>query len=214
MVRYKFINRKVLEIYKNMEYISYPIDVIGIIKQYPNCRFMSYQQLSKLNNCSVSDIVQLCESKSGCTHYDTATGHYLILCNQSTSGNNNHGRQRWTSAHEFGHVVCNHHSIFSYEKLAENNFLNNYDSDFEKEADYFASILLAPFPFFKPLNIHTSHDIQSCFGLSAEAASYKLSAYNKWKTTHIKTSWENDMLHLFNDKYVYSNSKISNPSRP
>lgn len=202
MIRYTFINRKVLEIYKQMEYISFPIEVTEVIKYFSNCRHMSYQQFAKLNNCSISDVIQLCESKSGCTHYDVATDRFLILYNRSTANNNNSGRQRWTIAHELGHIVCGHHSVYACEKLAENNFTYKHSPDFEKEADYFASVLLAPFPFFKPLGIETVYDIQYCFGLSTEASTYRLSEYQKWEHAHIKTSWENDMLRLLKYKCV------------
>lgn len=198
MIRYTYINNLVLSIYNTLPTIQFPIDVKEIIKHIPNCRYMSYQQFAEVNHCSISDVIQICESKSGCTHYDISHDRYLILCNQSTQDNNNLGRQRWTCSHEIGHILCKHHSISAYEKLSENSLLPYTNNpDFEAEADYFAATLLAPFPLFGFFNIQSAIDIQNIFGLSCEASLYRFKQYIKWKNNHRKTAWENDMKHIF-----------------
>ena len=158
---------------------------------------MSYQQFCIINHCSVDEVIQICESKFGCTHYDVATNRYLILCNQSTKDNNNIGRQRWTCGHEIGHVVCNHHANLT-NKTSSQNVVREY----ELEADYFASALLAPFPLFKILNVKSPIDVQNVFGLSTEASLYRYKQYLKWLNTRIKTSWENDMVKLYKHKNI------------
>lgn len=202
MIRYTYVNNQVLNIYSMMPTIKFPLDVKEVIRYIPNCRYMSYQQFAKINQCSIDDIVQICESKSGCTHYDIMNDRYLILCNQSTADNNNIGRQRWTCGHEIGHVVCNHHTISAYEKLSENSLLQTTNPEYEAEADYFAATLLAPFPLFKLLNIESAIDIQNTFGLSAEASLYRYKQYLKWLNTRVKTSWENDMIRLYRQKNI------------
>ena len=202
MIRYTYVNNQVLNIYSMMPTIKFPLDVKEVIRYIPNCRYMSYQQFAKINQCSIDDIVQICESKSGCTHYDIMNDRYLILCNQSTADNNNIGRQRWTCGHEIGHVVCNHHTISAYEKLSENSLLQTTNPEYEPEADYFAATLLAPFPLFKLLNIKSAIDIQNTFGLSAEASLYRYKQYLKWLNTRVKTSWENDMIRLYRQKNI------------
>ena len=180
-----------------MPFIQFPINPIDLIHCIPNCRYMSYQDFMKLNNCTLDDVIILCESSSGCTHYDVKTNRYLILCNESLSNNNNTGRQRWTCSHEIGHIICNHHSISLNSKLSENSFLKIENEDFEKEADYFAATILAPFPLFGTLGISTPQDVQNTFGLSREAAINRFEQYLKWKSNHRKTSWENDILKLY-----------------
>lgn len=202
MIRYTYVNNQVLNIYSMMPTIKFPLDVKEVIRYIPNCRYMSYQQFAKINQCSIDDIVQICESKSGCTHYDIMNDRYLILCNQSTADNNNIGRQRWTCGHEIGHVVCNHHTISAYEKLSENSLLQTTNPEYESEADYFAATLLAPFPLFKLLNIKSAIDIQNTFGLSAEASLYRYKQYLKRLNTRVKTSWENDMMKLYRQKNI------------
>lgn len=202
MIRYTYVNNQVLNIYSMLPTIKFPLDVEEVIRYIPNCRYMSYQQFAKINQCSIDDIIQICESKSGCTHYDIMNDRYLILCNRSTVDNNNTGRQRWTCGHEIGHVVCNHHTISAYEKLSENSLLQTTNPEYEAEADYFAATLLAPFPLFKLLNIKSPIDVQNTFGLSTEASLYRYKQYLKWLNTKVKTSWENDMMRLYRRKNI------------
>lgn len=201
MIRYTYVNNQVLNIYSMLPTIKFPIDVKEVIRYIPNCRYMSYQKFAKINQCSIDDIIQICESKSGCTHYDIMNDRYLILCNQSTA-DNNVGRQRWTCGHEIGHIICNHHTISAYEKLSENSLLQTTNPEYEAEADYFAATLLAPFPLFKILNINSPIDIQNTFGLSAEASLYRYKQYLKWLNTRVKTSWENDIIRLYRQKNI------------
>lgn len=202
MVRYNYINNLVLNIYGMLPKILFPLDIKSIISYLPNCRYMSYQDFAKINSCSIEDVIQICESNSGCTHYDIMQNRHLILCNQSTQNNNNIGRQRWTCGHEIGHVVCNHHAMSAYEKLSENSLLQIDNSEYEMEADYFAATILAPFPLFKLLDIKSSIDIQNIFGLSTEASLYRYKQYLNWLKTKVKTSWENDMIRLYRQKNI------------
>ena len=183
--------------------ITFPLDVQEVIKLIPNCRYMSYQKFAKINNCSINDVIQMCESKSGCTHYDISQNRYLILCNQSTQDNNNFGRQLWTCSHEIGHILCKHHSASAYSKLSENSFMCAENPEFENEADYFAATILSPFPLYEYLNVQSPLDVQNVFGLSAEASLYRYKEYLKWKQYHRKTAWENDIVKLYKQKGSY-----------
>lgn len=200
MIRYIYINNLVLKIYSMLPQITFPLDIQEVIKLIPNCRYMSYQKFAKINNCSINDVIQMCESKSGCTHYDISQDRYLILCNQSTQGNNNFGRQLWTCSHEIGHILCKHHSTSAYSKLSENSFMCTENSEFENEADYFAATILSPFPLYEYLSVQSPLDVQNVFGLSAEASLYRYKKYLKWKQYHPKTAWENDIVKLYKQK--------------
>lgn len=200
MIRYIYINNLVLKIYSMLPQITFPLDIQEVIKLIPNCRYMSYQKFAKINNCSINDVIQMCESKSGCTHYDISQDRYLILCNQSTQGNNNFGRQLWTCSHEIGHILCKHHSTSAYSKLSENSFMCTENSEFENEADYFAATILSPFPLYEYLSVQSPLDVQNVFGLSAEASLYRYKKHLKWKQYHRKTAWENDIVKLYKQK--------------
>lgn len=200
MIRWSYINNQVLNLYNKMDTISFPINPKEIIKLIPDCRYMSYQKMADITNSTVQDVIELCESNSGCTHYDVSQRRYLILCNQSLDDNNS-GRQRWTCGHEIGHIVCNHHVLSAYDKLSENSLLHVSNQEYEAEADYFSGSLLAPFPLFDLLHVQSPIDVQNVFGLSTEASIYRYKKYLRWKSTRVKTAWENDMIRNFKSKF-------------
>ena len=200
MIRYNYINNQVLKIYSMLPNISFPLNINNVLNLIPDCKYMSYQKFAQISNCTIEDVIHICESKSGCTHYDILQNRYLILCNHSTDENNNMGRQRWTCCHEIGHVICKHLAFSAYAKLPENNLTLNINPEYEAEADYFAAMLLSPFPYFKLLNIQSATDIQNTFGLSNEASLYRYKQYRNWLRTKIKTAWENDMIQIYKCK--------------
>lgn len=201
MIRYTYINNQVLQLYKKMDIINLPLEPTDVIKVIPDCRYMSYQKMATVCGGTIDDVIRLCESVSGCTHYDINSHRYLILCNQSAA-DNSIGRQRWTCSHEIGHIICNHHVLSAYDKLSENSLLHISNPEFEAEADWFAGSLLAPFPFFELLNIKSPIDVQNIFGLSCEASIYRYKRYLRWRSNKFKTAWENDMVREFKLKAI------------
>jgi len=200
MIRYSFLQHKMLQLYKELSKIEYPMNPDLLFKLLPNCRIMSYQSFAQLNACSTNDVILLCESKSGCTHYDFAKDRYLVLINESNDNHNVNGRILWTKAHELGHVASAHLPSIALSHIAENGFNNLTNPIFEAEADYFASIVLAPMPLYEILKISSYLDIRYVFGLSHEAAVNQWNSYLKWKQSHRKTAWENDMKRLYKER--------------
>ena len=198
MIRKIYINNLVLKLYSQLPRIKYPLDLNEVLSLIPNCKLMSYQKFADINHCSVSDVIALCQSKSGCTHYDVETNRYLILVNLAETSN--YGRRRWTIAHEIGHIVCGHHILSAVDKIAENSFAQINNQDYEIEADYFAVTLLSPLPLFKVFEIQSARDIQNTFGLSAEASDIRLKEYKIWLRNHRKTAWENDIVNVYKYK--------------
>ena len=198
MIRKIYINNLVLKLYSQLPRIKYPLDLNEVLSLIPNCKLMSYQKFADINHCSVSDVIALCQSKSGCTHYDMETNRYLILVNLAETSN--YGRRRWTIAHEIGHIVCGHHILSAVDKIAENSFAQINNQDYEIEADYFAVTLLSPLPLFKVFEIQSARDIQNTFGLSAEASDIRLKEYKIWLRNHRKTAWENDIVNVYKYK--------------
>ena len=198
MIRKIYINNLVLKLYSQLPRIKYPLDLNEVLSLIPNCKLMSYQKFADINRCSVNDVITLCQSKSGCTHYDVETNRYLILVNLAETSN--YGRRRWTIAHEIGHIVCGHHILSAVDKIAENSFAQINNQDYEIEADYFAVTLLSPLPLFKAFEIQSARDIQNTFGLSAEASDIRLKEYKIWLRNHRKTAWENDIANMYKRK--------------
>lgn len=200
MIRYTYINHMVLKTYERMKRIVFPLDPRMIVENIPNCKYLSYQEFAAKYGCTIQDVIDMCESNSGCTHFDASSNRFLILCNQSMENNNNLGRQRWTCSHEIGHVLCGHHIAATYDKLAEHNMMHIENKIFESEADYYAATLLSPFPLYKVLGIRSVIDVQNVFGLSCEASLYRYKQYLKWRTDHQKSAWENDMVKVYLQK--------------
>lgn len=198
MIRKIYINNLVLKLYSQLPRIKYPLDLNEVLSLLPNCKLMSYQKFADINHCSVNDVIALCQSKSGCTHYDVETNRYLILVNLAETSN--YGRRRWTIAHEIGHIVCGHHILSAVDKIAENSFARINNQDYEIEADYFVATLLSPLPLFKAFEIQSARDIQNTFGLSAEASDIRLKEYKIWLKNHRKTAWENDIVNMYKRK--------------
>lgn len=178
-----------------METISYPIQPETILSYVPQSRMLSYQKMAEVAGCTVENIVVLCKSSSGATHYDPESGRYLILYN----ANSNPGRIRWTIAHEIGHICIGHLKVIEDAEIAYTESRDFYDQ-FESEADYFAWNLLAPLPIMREMGIHSAAEIKSVYGLSTQAAALHFDRYTKWCKGHIKTSWENGMLRAFRTK--------------
>lgn len=198
MIRKFYINNLVLKLYSQLPRIKYPLDLNEVLSLIPNCKLMSYQKFADINHCSVNDVIALCQSKSGCTHYDVETNRYLILVNLAETSN--YGRRRWTIAHEIGHIVCGHHILSAVDRIAENSFAQINNQDYEIEADYFVTTLLSPLPLFKAFEIQSARDIQNTFGLSAEASDIRLKEYMIWLKNHRKTAWENDIINMYKRK--------------
>lgn len=200
MIRKFYINNLVLKLYSQLPRIEYPLDLNEVLSLIPNCKLMSYQKFADINHCSVNDVIALCQSKSGCTHYDVETNRYLILVNLAETSN--YGRRRWTIAHEIGHIMCDHHALSTLNKIAEHSFSQFGNHSYETEADYFAVTLLSPLPLFKVFKIQSARDIQGVFGLSAEAADIRLKEYKLWLRSHRKTAWENDIVNMYKYKSI------------
>lgn len=199
MKRRIYIQNQVLQIYRQMDVVSFPFDVDAVIRRHKNVRMLSYQEFAEATHCSIYDVIRICQSETGCTHYDQETDRYLVLYNDDGCVP---GRILWTKAHELGHIVLKHFAdvrCARYAAFAEehpNGVLCADKTQIESEADTFASIVLCPFPMFKDLGIRTALDIESTFGVSRQAAEISETQYKEWRANHRKTSWENDMRSL------------------
>lgn len=198
MVRRIFAQRKVLELYQKMDAIQFPIQPDKLLPCVPyRCRILTYQEMAKAAACSKEDVAVMCKSRAGATHYDIENNRYLILYNESMI----QGRILWTLCHEIGHICLNHLQAIDCAEIANNDGQEPYDQ-YESEADYFAWNLISPLPIMREMSIRSASEIKTRFGLSTQAAALQYDRYVKWCQSHIKTSWENNMLREFHAKYL------------
>ena len=201
MIRYKLVESKVYNIYSALNPLKYPIQPEEIIKLMPTVRYMTYQEFAELNKLRINTVCHLCESNYGCTQYDILNNRYLILCNDVFYWDNSLGRQRWTKAHELGHIVCKHFQMTALSTFSENPQSKINNEELEHEADFFASTLLAPLPMFQLLDIQNPHQARWKFGLSKTAAENRFHAYERWKQRGYMFSWEKEIVRLYQNKH-------------
>ncbi len=91
-------------------------------------------------------------------------GKYIILINPA---NSTLERNRFTIAHEIGHIYLQH--------VSTNNKL------IEKEANMFASRILMPMILIKELNITSAEGLAQVCQVSIEAATWRMKRYNEIK---------------------------------
>lgn len=198
-IRYKYIDSQILKLFQSLppNLLYFPLNVKNIIKLTPNCNLSSYSYFANHYHVDISDVISLCNSQTGCTHYDEINNKYLILYNNSSENYNVEGRQIWTLAHELGHIKLNHLLLLSEKMIAENRLDDFGCPFFEKEADYFAATLLCPFQLFKYLDIESPQDIQNVFRLSTMASINRFDQYKKWETYHAKSAFDSDLVKIF-----------------
>lgn len=215
MIRCAYIYNRVLQLYRDLNHLSFPLDPRESFHLIDNCKLMTYKTFSAINHCSMREVFLLCESESGCTHYDIIKNRYLVLFNSFAVANNVPGRIRWTLAHELGHVILNHLPYIAEPHIAESNFNNLSNPELEAEADCFAATFLCPMPLFETLHIQSAENIETVFGLSCEASEYRWNDYMRWKRSHRKTAWENDIKRIYREKnetrdgFLYLNENLT-----
>lgn len=137
----------------------YPLDLHEILKQN-NWKVTTYKQYSCSHHVELEELYKI--STDGFTKVDE-NDDYVIVVNDI----NNRWRNRFTIAHEIGHIIL--HKTFKES------------SRLEKEANMFAARILMPMLLIKELNIQTSENLAEICDVSIEAASYRMKRYNEIK---------------------------------
>jgi len=83
--------------------------------------------------------------------------------------NCNHARQRFTVAHELGHILLGH--VGKYDLV--NREPSSSDNPIEHEANVFASRLLAPACVLYAMDVWTPEGIAELCGISMQAATFR-----------------------------------------
>jgi len=209
MIRYRYIENIIYKIYNELPRLSFPIHPEEIVKLIPNCRIMTYKEFAKMNCCTVMQVSHICQSDFGCSHFDQVFNRFLIIYNDEIFYGNSFGKQRWTIAHEIGHILCGHFQSLaaSNEPLEFNDVFDEYNyyfndekDDYEIEADFFAANLLSPLVMFEVFDIKDANSARWKFGLSQTASKNRYNQYVKWRDRGYHFNWDKAISHLYSQK--------------
>lgn len=141
-----------------------PIDVFRLVKEnFKNITIMPFSKWKKKTR-SVGTMLELLKTDYGIAFFNGQK--YCIIYNDKKCLQT----QRWTLAHELGHILKRH--------VTDENYLrfSSEDSPYEVEANTFAKHLLAPFPIIKHLfnilnrNTIFSQDLEDVFDIGPWAS--------------------------------------------
>jgi hypothetical protein len=104
---------------------KYPIDLYSICKMY-DWKIKYYNERDNKALFQISTDGFVVENKD----------NYIIFLNENML----ESRQRFTIAHEMGHILLGHHSLDGYNLIANSGL----DNEVEREANMFARLLLCP----------------------------------------------------------------------
>lgn len=146
------INIAILEVYKNCNVKTFPIDCTSILNSY-GFKVLTYTYLRKQN----PRLYELSQNYSS----DAFKCGNIIAYNEKKPIN----RTRFSLMHELGHYILGH---------------KKETPACEAEADLFASHILAPRIAIHKKNCRTADQIHDTFGLSYCASNRALLNYRKW----------------------------------
>lgn len=127
-----------------------PVSLNKIVKHF-NIKTVTYSALKKLNIEKFNSVMQ---NNQGFAEKTVESGYYIFYddCLPVTI-------QRFTVAHEIGHILLQH---FEHDTLSR-----------EKEANMFASRLLMPMTTLKECNVCDEKEVEALCFVSLQAAKYR-----------------------------------------
>lgn len=161
---------------------QFPLNIRKAILTLGNCTVYSYQEVVEQNNISIDEVIIFCGSDTGCTVKQD--DNYIIMFNDTPDIFEE--RKAFTLAHELAHILLGH----------LNGVRDDFNEQFEREANYFAACLLCPMPVLSRLEPMSPVSVRRVFGLSNEATEIALKNHETYDRTD-NIQWHNDMLHLF-----------------
>lgn len=167
-----------IEVLEDCNYNTIPIDLNVIFKRYKlTISKVSYTRLSQKLEASIEDVCNLLESDLGACEYDEKTERYIVYYNDTKC---NYGLERFTIAHELGHIFLDHHAEINSTIILRGSIPDEKYNKIEKEANCFARNLLAPVPLVdKTIDENMgfiSDHLQSAFKIGFKASKVRYNA--------------------------------------
>lgn len=175
------IKEKVLDVYKECDIHSFPIDCFSVLKHY-GIRTITYRETKEQNP----------ELYKAISNYSKDAFRFRMSVYYNSS--NPDGRIRFSLMHELGHYILGH-----TEECSEN----------EDEADCFSSYMIAPRVAIEEFGFTTSDQLHEKFGLSYAASNRTLTDYKKWKNAGHSDTDNKLYLWIFHkDWYIRSEAAL------
>ena len=155
------------KILAKLECKDLPIKISSLIKQL-DIKLLSYEKSSHL----LKSLNLYTHSKTTDGFTTCVSGIYIIFYNHE----NSNARNRFTIAHELGHILLGHLKTTGYTVI--NREPTSADNSMEQQANVFASRLLAPVCVLYGLNLTTAHQVSNICDISLQSAEYRISRLN------------------------------------
>lgn len=168
--RLDFAYRKACEFIQGQPVRLLPVNPFELIKTN-HWGMISYKKLAEISDVTVEDIIRSCDSKDGYTIYNGK--NYCIAYNSEISI---FGRIVFTLMHEIGHIYLGHFAEPGVIEIGSRQY-----RAYEKEADLFASNVMAPSVIIQKCHFTTIDSLRCASGMSYEAAETRLLQYKSWK---------------------------------
>lgn len=168
-----------------------PVKIGSIIRSIKYIKLITYSSQIIKHGISYDELILDAETKDSYAVRQGSTGRYCIYYNDIDSSIVTSNRVRWNLAHELGHVILNHHEIAGLEKLYRNGIDDVTYQYLEKEADYFAQLILVPHAALLGFRIDNPRNIRIMCKISDPASKRRYYQYIEWKR-HVDAQDEYD----------------------
>ena len=185
------IKEKVLEVLKNYSEPVLPVKIGSIIRSMSYVKLISYSSQIKKYGITYNELITISETKDAYVVKDNETGRFCIYYNNIDPSITLSNRVRWNLAHELGHIVLDHHRFYKTNKLYRTILTDSEYAYLEKEADYFAQLILVPHAALIAFNITSYNHIRILCKISGPAAQRRHKDFIRWKQ-HIVNRCSND----------------------
>lgn len=162
--------RESINVLMDFDFNTIPIDLDIIFKKYKRTiRKCSYTKFASKRNLSIEEVCEYFESDLGACAYDRKTERYIIYYNDTK---NNGQLDRFTIAHELGHVFLRHYDEVDGDVLLRKKIPGRKYKGLEDEANCFARNLLSPVPL-----VNRVIDMDSGFDVDELMEAFNISFY-------------------------------------
>lgn len=179
--------RASIEVLKKYNFNTIPVDLDLIFDNLKRTiKKSSYSKFANKGGLSIEEVCEYFESDLGACAYDRKHERYVIYYNDTKS---NHGLDRFTIAHELGHVFLRHYDEIDGDVLLRKTMTEEKYQRFENEASCFARNLLSPVPLVERVTDIESdfnqQELQDAFDISYLAATNRIRFYtlDKYRIT-------------------------------